>query len=82
MNRICNFVESHPVCAAVLLVALYAGIGVLDRRAELTQKAYQRGYSDALETASASELATLCQQPWPDTPGAADARRAACGSTR
>lgn len=86
MSRICNFVEEHPVCAALVLIVIYAGVGVLDRRAELTQKAYQRGYSDALECVSATEdttdLATLCQQPWPDAPGTIEARRISCGNAR
>ncbi len=80
MNAFARWVERHPVCSVLALIALFGLAGSLDRAAERYDEAYRYGLLDASATAptAAEQLRAICAQPWPDVPGAEEARARAC----
>jgi hypothetical protein len=86
MRSLVSYFDRHPIVAIALLIAAFGAAGTFDHTEEEKQAAYERGFIDgkrsqvlqSLGGKPDSQLATLCSKPWPDVPGAADARRIAC----
>lgn len=62
-----RYLDRHPAAALLLVLLAFAITGTMD-------------FNDAekSEQSSAAHLANICAQPWPDAPGATEAKRRAC----